>query len=205
MTGALTQPILSEVHNVDVDSSWSLGRGLSAIVGLAITIGTGYLGAGSWLAGGLGMGESTIAMGASTGLVSTGATQLTLGTINNNGNPLKALEGMTSGNGLTSLGTSIVSGGTLGGLGLSSLGLDSSFTEIVQTSAMRTLVNSGINVTIGQQDIDDVLKNAGVNFVTDVVGTVGANYIGELYQAGRGRIDFATRGFLPNAAKILTT
>ena len=64
---------------------------------------------------------------------------------------------------------------------------------------MRTLVNSGINVTIGQHDIDDVLKNAGVNFVTDVVGTVGANYIGELYQAGRGRIDFATHKVLHGA------
>ena len=67
---------------------------------------------------------------------------------------------------------------------------------------MRTLVNSGINVTIGQQDIDDVLKNAGVNFVTDVVGTVGANYIGELYQAGRGRIDFATHKVLHGALGV---
>ena len=67
---------------------------------------------------------------------------------------------------------------------------------------MRTLVNSGINVTIGQHDIDDVLKNAGVNFVTDVVGTVGANYIGELYQAGRGRIDFATHKVLHGALGV---
>lgn len=140
----------------------------------------------------IGMTGNSVAIATSQAAVSALSTQMALGTINNQGDVGRVLQGMTSRDGLMSLGTSMLSSGILDKLQVVTPGINATFDQVVDYSAKKVLVNSGINVTIGQHNIDDVLKNAGVNFVTDVVGTVGANYIGELYQAGRGRIDFAT-------------
>lgn len=106
--GSLTQPVLSERHDVDVKSRKSLGGGLSALVTLAITIATS-----------LGLGGNMAVMGVSQGLITGTATQLTLGTLNNELDPLKGLQTVFSKEGSLSIATSTITSGVMGSMGLS--------------------------------------------------------------------------------------
>jgi hypothetical protein len=192
--GSLTNSILSEVHHVDVKSSRTLGGALSALIALAITVGTG--GSGSLLATGLGLGGNTLVIGAGQALVTGTATQLTLGTLNNDFDPLKGIQTVFSKEGSLSLATSIVSSGIMGSMGITAPGYNASMTDITRYVGTKTLVSSGVNLAFNNNSLEETLRKGGINFVTDIVGVMGANYLGELYQNGKGSIDFATHKIL---------
>lgn len=192
--GTLTNSILSEVHNVDVKSSRTLSGLASALIALAITVGTG--GSGSLLATGLGLGGNTLVIGAGQALVTGTATQFTLGTLNNDFDPLKGIQTVFSKEGSLSLATSIVSSGIMGSMGITAPGYNASMTDITRYVGTKTLVSSGVNLAFNNNSLEETLRKGGINFVTDIVGVMGANYLGELYQNGKGSIDFATHKIL---------
>jgi len=192
--GTLTNSILSEVHNVEVKSSRTLSGLASALIALAITVGTG--GSGSLLATGLGLGGNTLVIGVGQALVTGTATQFTLGTLNNDFDPLKGIQTVFSKEGSLSLATSIVSSGIMGSMGIAAPGYNASMTDITRYVGTKTLVSSGINLTFNNNSLEETLRKGGINFVTDIVGVMGADYLGELYQNGKGSIDFATHKIL---------
>jgi hypothetical protein len=192
--GTLTNSILSEVHNVDVKSSRTLSGLVAALTALAITVGTG--GSGSLLATGLGLGGNTLVIGAGQALVTGTATQFTLGTLNNDFDPVKGIASIGTKEGSLSLATSIVSSGIMGSMGITAPGYNASMTDITRYVGTKTLVSSGINLAFNNNSLEETLRKGGINFVTDIVGVMGANYLGELYQNGKGSIDFATHKIL---------
>jgi hypothetical protein len=192
--GTLTNSILSEVHNVDVKSSRTLSGLASALIALAITVGTG--GSGSLFATALGLGGNTLVIGVGQALVTGTATQFTLGTLNNDFDPLKGIQTVFSKEGSLSLATSIVSSGIMGSMGIAAPGYNASMTDITRYVGTKTLVSSGINLTFNNNSLEETLRKGGINFVTDIVGVMGADYLGELYQNGKGSIDFATHKIL---------
>ena len=192
--GTLTNSILSEVHNVEVKSSRTLSGLASALIALAITVGTG--GSGSLLATALGLGGNTFVIGVGQALVTGTATQFTLGTLNNDFDPLKGIQTVFSKEGSLSLATSIVSSGIMGSMGITAPGYNASMTDITRYVGTKTLVSSGVNLAFNNNSLEETLRKGGINFVTDIVGVMGADYLGELYQNGKGSIDFATHKIL---------
>ena len=119
-------------------------------------------------------------------------TQLGTTLLANGGDMETALKSTFSQQGFLSMTTQVVSAGVLDKLGVVAPKPGAPLPQLVDYGARRATVNAGINVAFGRENVDDAFKNAGVNFVADVIGQVGANKIGTLYNNGEGSIDFTT-------------
>lgn len=169
-SGPLTIVPVEEVHKVDVKKSSGPSKYVSAAIAIAITCVTQRMDFG--LVG--------------TAVASATATQMTLATLNNDFDPVKGIKQTVSAEGLKSIGVSTVTNVIAG----PAPGIKATIPQIVAHSGKSALVRGGLNVGLGRESFDEALKNAGTNFIFDVVGRVGANKIGSLYKGGKGSINW---------------
>jgi len=123
---------------------------------------------------------------------STLCSQMSASIIANGGDVQAAVKSTFSKDGALALAAQIASAGVLDKMGISMPNTNASVIQIADYSARKVLINSGMNVAFGREKLSDAFQNAGVNFLTDVVGILGANKIGSLYNNGEGTIDFTT-------------
>jgi hypothetical protein len=180
-------------------ASWSESQvestGLPAPVlmvgALAFTIATGGTGSGLYAAI-----QGCLAGTAGGGAVATAAfttlcSQMGASVIANGGNVQAAVKSTFSKDGALALAAQIASTGVLDKMGISMPNANTSVAQIADYSARKVLINGGMNVAIGRESASEAFRGAGVNFITDVIGQVGANKIGTLYNNGEGSIGFA--------------
>ncbi|WP_156962122.1 DUF637 domain-containing protein [Candidatus Paracaedibacter symbiosus] len=155
---------------------------------IAVAIGMAYI-AGPWgasAAKGLGLGTTmgTMVSAGVTGLASTAGTTF----VANNGDLEATLKNMTSRNSVMSLAAQVAKAGLIGA---PPPGLNASFGQITSYAAMSTLVGGGVNVALGRERASEAFHNAGINFIGEVAGRVGANQISRMYSGTLpdGRLD----------------
>ena len=120
-------------------------------------------------------------------------TQLGTTLLANGGDMETALKSTFSQQGFLSMTTQVVSAGVLDKMGVVAPKPGAPLPQLVDYGARRAAVNAGINVAFGRESASEAFRGAGVNFLTDVIGQVGANKIGALYNNNdNGQIDSVT-------------
>jgi filamentous hemagglutinin len=167
--------------------------GVGATAGNAVAVGAGEgvaLAGGGTMLTGTGALISTVVGGAVTAGLTTLATQASVSLINNQGDLGATLKDLGSQESVKALVTAVVTGGVLAGMNFSPTGQPTinggaqTFTnqlgQNLKAGIARTLVSTAIN----GGSLEDNLKGAITTAFIDTAAAQGANWIGDMQQAG---------------------
>ncbi len=200
--GPVVKQFLKEMHKHERKVIQGPGQALMALVAVAMTILT--QGAAAPLAAKVGLGSGLVAKAVMGALLSSVATQLTVGQLQNKGNLFKAAKTLANKDFLKGLAIKLASAGLTAGIAAhfdvkipdasmsEKMSNPSLFMQHVAYNAMQESVNIGVRATLGGEKLEDLLKdgliNIGVGSITQFMAAkIGADRWPQL-QAENGSI-----------------
>ncbi|MBW8309094.1 MAG: DUF637 domain-containing protein [Candidatus Paracaedibacteraceae bacterium] len=192
--GALEKKFLSEFHKSEYKKVQGPGQALMAVIAVAMAMITG--GAGAALAQAASLAGNATATAMFGAAVTSVATQFTVGSLQNGGNPLKGAKTLLNKDYLRGLAVSVVSAGVTAKIGghydikrpdatmIQKLTNVDLLTAQLKFNLLDQAVNTTVRTTLGKESF----KGAGGNLVksvaVDTVAAFAANKIGESYASG---------------------
>ncbi len=186
--GPLVKEFLKEIHKVDRKVMQGPGQALMALIAIAMTILT--QGAAAPLAAKVGLGSGLVAKAVMGALLSSVATQLTVGQLQNKGNPFKAARTLADKDFLKGLAIKLASAGLTAGIAAhfdikipdasmtGKMSNPSLFMQHVAYNAMQESVCIGVRATLGGEKLEDLLKDGLINVGVGSIAQFMASKIG---------------------------
>jgi hypothetical protein len=175
--------LLEELHRQDEKSISAPGPALVAAVAVAISIATS--GTGSAAAAALGMKAASLAGAVSSAALSSltaqVATQMALGILAQQ-SPADILKTITRTETLKNVATSAITAGALYEVQLAQTASDTSeLVKRIESAGVQTTVGMGTSLAFGDHNVEEALKSAGVQFVSQfgsgyVASRIGAHF-----------------------------
>ncbi len=182
---AQIQTILDEIHTHEHDSISAPGPALIAAVAILSSVATGGVGGAAVAGLGLQAAGGVVASATAAAISSLSAqiaTQLTLGILaqQSSGDILGKIFQTDT---LKNMVTASVSAGALYELnGAQQAASTSAFVRKIEGAGTQAGIGMGVNLAFGEQNLEDALKNAGVQFVGQASGQIIAGEIGEQFR-----------------------
>ncbi len=186
--GPLVKEFLKEIHKVDRKVMQGPGQALMALIAIAMTILT--QGAAAPLAAKIGLSSGLVAKAVMGALLSSVATQLTVGQLQNKGNPFKAARTLADKDFLKGLAIKLASAGLTAGIAAhfdikvpdasmtDKMSNPSLFMQHVAYNAMQESVCIGVRATLGGEKLEDLLKDGLINVGVGSIAQFMASKIG---------------------------
>lgn len=176
--------LVSEEHKKWSKKVEGLTPAASAVLGLAVAIATAGSGAAAGFAGMVGCAKGTLAATMTAAGFTSLVSQASVSLISNKGNIGKTLKDLGSKQAIQSLATAVISAGLVYGasdaLNLPMNVTDAqTFAEHLQVNAVRSAVDAGLDMTIGQQDPGEALLQGLRSLAAGTIGGVVANQFAE--------------------------
>jgi filamentous hemagglutinin len=192
--GVLEKKFLAELHKSEYKKVQGPGQALMAVIAVALSIAT--YGTGAALAQGVGLATNATAVAMLDVAVSSVATQFTVGTLQNNFNPLKGVKTLLNKDYIRSLTVSMVTAGLTEKIG-GAYGIqkpDASFIKIAtnpqllaahfQYNLLQQTVNTAVRTTLGRESSKGAVGNLVKSAAIDTAAAFAANKIGQGYALG---------------------
>ena len=186
--GALEKKFLSEFHKSEYKKVQGPGQALMAVIAVAMTMITG--GAGTALVNGTFLAGNATAIAMLDVAVASVATQATVGTLQNEGNPLKGVKPLLNKDYLRGLGVSLVTAGLTAQIG-GAYGIkkpDATFIKLAtspqllvshfQYQLLQQTVGTAVRTTLGKESFKGALKSTVTSIGVNTIAAFVANKIG---------------------------
>ena len=186
--GPVVKQFLKEMHKCDRKVIQGPGQALMALIAVAMTILT--QGAAAPLASNLGLGTSLAAKAVMGALLSSVATQMTVASLQNKGNPLKAAKTLATKEFLKSLAVKMATAGLTAGVMAhfdmkipdasmaDTLSNPELFLQQMTYNTVQETVGIGVRATLGGEKLDDLLKDGLINIGAGTIAQFIATKIG---------------------------